>query len=180
MQILGSLPRISWIILWECDLGICVFKITIFLSSPEDMLTDFRERGKKGEREGEKHPLWETPISCLPYAPQLGTAQQPRYVPWLEIKPATFHFMGWRSNQLSHTSQGRICVLTCFSDGGLYAEVGSVDQQSVYKLFKIVVSQLQRNKGENLTIRIGIYLNENKQIWKKIRNLGNDKYKLGN
>ena len=42
----------------------------------------FRERGRKGEREGEKHPCErETFIGCLLQAPNQGPGLQPRPVP---------------------------------------------------------------------------------------------------
>ena len=53
----------------------------------------FRERGREGEREGEKHPCErETSISCLSHTPNWGPGLQPRHVPWLGIEPVTFLF----------------------------------------------------------------------------------------
>ena len=55
----------------------------------------FRERGREGEREGEKH--WcvrDTLISCLSHSPNWGPGLQPRHVPWLGIEPAAFQFTG--------------------------------------------------------------------------------------
>ena len=50
-------------------------------SSPEDMLIDFRETGREGEREEEKHGCErETSISCLLYMPRVGPIPQPRHV----------------------------------------------------------------------------------------------------
>ena len=37
----------------------------------------------------------ETSISCLSHVPQLGPNPQSGHMPWLRIKPATFHFVGW-------------------------------------------------------------------------------------
>ena len=55
----------------------------------------FRERGREGEREGEKHQcVRETSISCLFYAPNQGPGLQPRHVPSLGIEPATSWFTG--------------------------------------------------------------------------------------
>ena len=45
-----------------------------FLSSPKDMLVDFREGGREGDREEEKHRCArETSIDCLLYMSQPGT-----------------------------------------------------------------------------------------------------------
>ena len=49
------------------------------------MLTDFRERGREEEREGEKHRWLASHMR-----PYWGPNPQRRYVLWLEIKPATF------------------------------------------------------------------------------------------
>ena len=62
------------------------------------------ERGVGRERNidvREKHQLV---ASCT--WPNRGPDLQPRHVSWLGIKSATFQFMGWRSNQLSHTGLG--------------------------------------------------------------------------
>ena len=57
----------------------------------------FRERGREGEREGEKH--WcERSIHCLVAScthPSWGSNLQPRHVPWPGIEPVTFHFARW-------------------------------------------------------------------------------------
>ena len=53
----------------------------------------FRERGREGEREGEKH-------LCVvaSYTPHTwGPGPQPRHVPWLGIKPTTLWFTGQHS-----------------------------------------------------------------------------------
>ena len=70
------------------------------------------ERG----REREKH--WyegETSIGCLPYDPHMipnwGSNSQPRYMPWLGIKPVTFWGMGWCSNQLSYLARTKYQLL---------------------------------------------------------------------
>ena len=44
--------------------------------------------------------LWcvrETLTGCLSHAPNWGPGRQPRRVPWQEIEPATFQFVGWYS-----------------------------------------------------------------------------------
>ena len=66
------------------------------------MLIDFRERGREGEREGEKDRCeTETSIRCLLYAPLPGT-EPPRP----GIEPMNFWCAGRCSNQLSHTGHG--------------------------------------------------------------------------
>ena len=65
-----------------------------------------RERGREGEREGEKHPSFDSHM-----CPDQGPNMQPRHVPWWGIKPATFWFIGWCSNQLGHTGQGWLLSL---------------------------------------------------------------------
>ena len=53
----------------------------------------FREKGKEGEREGEKHQNErETLISCLLHTPLPGSNWKPRHVPWPGIELGTFHF----------------------------------------------------------------------------------------
>ena len=59
-------------------------------------LVSFRERGRKGEREGEQHQC-DTLISCLLHIPNWGPGPQPRHVPWLGIKPVTLWFTGQHS-----------------------------------------------------------------------------------
>ena len=50
----------------------------------------FRERGWEGEHQWAR----ETLISCLSHTPNWGPGPQPRLVPSLGIKPATFWFAG--------------------------------------------------------------------------------------
>ena len=58
------------------------FLLTYFLSSPKDILTDYTERGREKEREGEKQQC-ERDIYWLPflYTPQPGPNPQPSHVP---------------------------------------------------------------------------------------------------
>ena len=53
----------------------------------------FRERGREGEREGEKHQC----VGRLLRAPHRGPGLQPRHVHWLGIKLVTPRFAGWCS-----------------------------------------------------------------------------------
>ena len=53
------------------------------------------ERGREGEREGEKHIcVREILIGCLLHSPNQGPGPQPRHVPWPGIK-LTFRCVGW-------------------------------------------------------------------------------------
>ena len=53
-------------------------------------LSFFRERGKEGERKGEKHGCTrDTLIGCLSYTPNWEPGPQARHMPWLGIEPAT-------------------------------------------------------------------------------------------
>ena len=53
---------------------VVTLSLTSFLSSSENMLINFRGRGREGEREGEKHRCErETSISATLYMPQPGT-----------------------------------------------------------------------------------------------------------
>ena len=86
---------------YACSLC-CFLFYFIFLK----ILFIFSKRGRKGEREGEKH--WcerETLISCLLHTPNWGPGLQPRHVPWLGIETTTFWCIGWCSNQLSHPAR---------------------------------------------------------------------------
>ena len=85
-QLLNSVdPFIS---LWF-DLLLFFFRLYSFI---------FWERGKEGERQGEKH--WcagETSIGCLSHTPSWGPGLHPRCVPWLGTEPVTFWFTGWHA-----------------------------------------------------------------------------------
>ena len=61
----------------------------------------FRERGKEGESEGEKHQVG---ASC-PCSTQ-GLGPHPRHVPWPGIEPVTFCFTGWA--MLARTSSATL------------------------------------------------------------------------
>ena len=64
-----------------------------------------RVRERKGE--GEKHQCErETSIHCLLYAPRGGTEPSAAACALTRNRTITFWFMGWCSNQLSHTDQG--------------------------------------------------------------------------
>ena len=68
----------------------------------------FRERGREGEREGEKHQCArETLIGCSLHALSQRPAEYPqlRHVPWLGIELVT-SVWGMMPNLLSHTSRG--------------------------------------------------------------------------
>ena len=54
----------------------------------------FRERGREGEREGEKHQC--VVAFCMP-PHHWGSGLKPWHVPWLGIKPVTLWFTGQHS-----------------------------------------------------------------------------------
>ena len=60
-----------------------------------NFFSDFRERGRKGEREGEKHQCErETLIDCLLYAPLLGSESATQACALMGIELMTFQFAG--------------------------------------------------------------------------------------
>ena len=68
----------------------------------------FRERGREGEREGEKHRCErETYIGCLSYAPQPGTKPATQACALIENQTSDLSLCGTMPNQLSHTGQGK-------------------------------------------------------------------------
>ena len=78
--------------------------LLLFCVHPRTWLLILRER-KGTEREGKKHRCGKTCIGCLWCMHPDQDNPQHRHMPWLRTKPVTFWFMGWRSNQLSHTNQ---------------------------------------------------------------------------
>ena len=61
---------------------------------------------REREREREKHDVREKPqLVAFHMHPRRGLSLQPRYVPWLGIKPAAFWCTGWCSNQLSYLAR---------------------------------------------------------------------------
>ena len=64
------------------------------------ILLFIRERGREGEREGEKH-RWvrEAWIGFLSYTPNSGLSLPSRHVPWLGMELAAFQFAGWCSSK---------------------------------------------------------------------------------
>ena len=76
----------------------------------------FRERGRKGEREGEKHQcMRETPIDCLLQGPQLGTKPTTQACALTGNKSTCDLWLyGIKLNQLIHFGQGKIDSLLSF------------------------------------------------------------------
>ena len=81
----------------------------------------FRERGREGEKEGEKHwCLRETSICCLSNIPKWGPGPQPRHVPWLGIEWATFQLTGQRSIHWATPARAKnadflfLILISCF------------------------------------------------------------------
>ena len=69
-------------------------------------LFTFRERGREGAREGEKHQCArETSIGCHSHAASWGPDPQPRHVPWLRIGTGNLSVHRPALIPLSHTSQ---------------------------------------------------------------------------
>ena len=62
------------------------------------MLIDFTERGREGEKEGEKHECEKHRSVASHTCPDQGPNLQPRHVPWLGTEPTTFQSTGWCSN----------------------------------------------------------------------------------
>ena len=94
--------------LWSLRHNSCYFFKSRGLLFFLRILFIFRERRRKGEREGEKHQcVRETSIACLLLTPSWGCGQQPRCVPWQELNRWPFgsqvgaqstepHQTGWR------------------------------------------------------------------------------------
>ena len=82
---------------------------SIFLSSAEDMLIDFRER-KRNIDVREKH--W---FGYLLYVPLQGPNPQPRHVSWPGIKPQSF---SWRDDSLITWATPARALLPCFTGHG--------------------------------------------------------------
>ena len=83
------------------------FFFFFFLNPHLRMFVDLRERGRgKERRKGEeKRERWERNINWLPRIhTDPGLNPQPSNFPWPWREPATFLFMGWCSNQLSHSA----------------------------------------------------------------------------
>ena len=69
----------------------------------------FRERGKKGEREGEKHRrVKETSIGCLQYEPQPGTKSTTQACALTRNQTSNFSLCRTTPSQSSHTRQGKM------------------------------------------------------------------------
>ena len=62
--------------------SVVVVAVIIIILKRFTYLFSFRERGREGEREGEKHRCArDTSISCLSHAPDWDPGPQPRHVP---------------------------------------------------------------------------------------------------
>ena len=72
----------------------------------------FRERGREGEREVEKHQcMRETWIDHLSHIPNQGEDQQPRHMPWLGIKQATFGFTDWHWSHRAASARSNLFLI---------------------------------------------------------------------
>ena len=87
----------------------CLSQALVFKSSPKDMLIDFRERWREGERERETL-IWEGNVNQLPLAHVLLIRDQTCNLGLCLVQEwnlsKTLWCTGWRSHQLSHASQG--------------------------------------------------------------------------
>ena len=75
------------------------------------MFIDLRERNRERERDRCER---ETSIYCFLYAPthlDQGVNLQPRHIPWLGIKPATFWCTTGCSNQLRHVARAKAILM---------------------------------------------------------------------
>ena len=71
-----------------------------------------RERGREGKREGENHQCErETSISCLSYAPCLGTKPATWACAPTRKRTGNLSLCGMTPNQLSHTGEG-LCLFS--------------------------------------------------------------------
>ena len=83
-----------------------------FLSSPKDMLIDFREGGREEKKDGVKHQCErETLIGCLLHTSLQRTEPSTQVCALTGIEPTNFQLTEQYSNQLSHTSQGCFCFI---------------------------------------------------------------------
>ena len=113
----GKILR-KYISKWIYSTNIYLFIYLFIYSSPEDMLLNFRERGREGETEGETHRCERETSVGLPFM-HTPTRDQTRNLgmcPDWELNPQPFGVWG-NAHQLSHTGQGfssNICwVLLC-------------------------------------------------------------------
>ena len=74
--------------------GNALLSVRIFF---KDSIYLFQREGKGERKRGRESSMWETLVGCVSCAPNQGPGPQPRHVPWLGIKPATFWFTGQRS-----------------------------------------------------------------------------------
>ena len=95
---IASYWDVRWNILFKFNLvQVCLHqgclavqqKSSFFLSSLKRFYVFiFRERGREGEREGEKHQcVRETLINCPSHAPNWEPVPEPRHVPWPGFEP---------------------------------------------------------------------------------------------
>ena len=91
----------------------------------------FGERGKEGEREGEKYREGER-VGCLSHAPNWGPGLQPRQ----GIKLMTFQFSGWRSTHWATSARAlSLSLLSSFFSFLLYTENSQVLNSKNFNLY---------------------------------------------
>ena len=76
----------------------------------------FRERGREGEQEGEKHQcVRDSSTSCLSHTPNCGPGPPLRHVPQLGIEPATFQLGGLHLIQWATPASTIVFFLNLFT-----------------------------------------------------------------
>ena len=81
--------------LFSVSTNLCLFSAIFFIGDFVYLFLESRE-GRKKKRE-RNISVQDKLIGCLSHAPNRGPGLQPRHVPWLGIKLATFWLAGWHS-----------------------------------------------------------------------------------
>ena len=101
---------------------VCLNVFHVFLTS---FYLFILERGREGEREGEK-----SMCGCPSCAPCWGSGLQPGYVPWLGIEPVTLWFTGWCSIHWATPAKAVLHILSwVFNAGSLTHSPNSTSNQ---------------------------------------------------
>ena len=83
---------------WLCKEAKCIYLCPHLgwqsaIVSKRFYLFTFREGGKEGEGEGDKHQsVRDTSIGCLSHDSNWGPGPKPWHMPWLGLEPGTFRF----------------------------------------------------------------------------------------
>ena len=99
---LNSVPLVLYLFFCQYHAGFFFKMLFIYF---------FRERGREGEREAEKHQcVRETLNGSLLHTSNWGLGPQPRHVPWPRMEPVTFWIAG-NAQPTELNSQGYHAVL---------------------------------------------------------------------